>query len=129
MCDIEIVSALGGPLEHLAHKSFVLRMYPLDYEFEGRFSPRLVFKNPERFLRPEDFPSGHKPAEAARVTQALGFRQIPPAPAEFLRQRFVFGDIHARARETCEYSVFKEGHADASYPPHPSSRVQDPILV
>ena len=45
-----------------------------DYEFYGRFRCRVVFKNPERFLRPEDFPCGHDPAETAGVTQALGFR-------------------------------------------------------
>src|SRR6516164_4680852 len=128
MFEIKIVFLLGCALDYLPDKIFVVRVYPLDYEFYRRFGPGLVCKNSERFLRPEDFPSGHNPAETAGVTQALGFRQIPPAPPKFLRQRFLLGNIHARAGETCEYSVFKDGHTDAAYPPHPSLRVHDAIL-
>jgi hypothetical protein len=126
--DIEIASVLGCAIDHLAHKSLIFRMYPLQYEFYRRLRSRVVFKNPQRFLGPENFPCRHDPAETAGVTQALGFCQIFPAPPEFLHQRFLFGDIYARAGETCEYSVFKEGHADPSYPSHSSLRVQDPIL-
>src|SRR6476660_8827218 len=101
-------------------------MDPLYYELSGRAGGRVVSKNPERFLRPEDFAAGNNPAEAAGVTQALGFREIPPAPLEFLRQRFLVGDIYARAGETCQYSVVKDGCADAAYPPHSAFRVYDP---
>src|SRR5215475_654216 len=125
---IEIASVLGCPIDHLPHKGFVVRMYPLEYEFYRWLRPRLVFENPEGFFRPEDLPGGYNPAEAARVTQALSFRQIPPGPSEFLRQRFLFGNVYARAGETCEDSVLEHGHADASYPSHPSLRVQDPIF-
>src|SRR5512133_370414 len=100
MFDIEIISGLRCPLDHLAHKGFVLRMYPLDDEFYARLRPRLVFKNSERFLGPENFPARDDPAETARLTQALGFGQMRLAPLQFLTQSFFFGDIHDRAGET-----------------------------
>src|SRR5512145_1509662 len=103
-------------------------MYPLEYELYGRLRSSAVLKNPEGFLRPEDIPTRHNPTETASATQALGFRQIPLAPPEFLRQCFLFGDINARAGETCDHSVFKDGRADTTYPPYPALRVYDPIF-
>src|SRR4030095_9692510 len=103
-------------------------MCPLQYKFYRRFGRRLVVKNPVRLLRPEDFPCGDNPAETTGVAQALSFRQISLAPLKFPREVFLFGDIHARAGETCEHSVFKDGRADTTYPPHPALRVYDPIF-
>src|SRR5215475_3274196 len=111
MVDIEIFSLSGCAIDHLPDKSFVIRMYPLDYEFYGRLRSRVVFKNSQRFLGPENFSCRHDPAETAGVTQALGFRQVSFTFGEIAIEKAVL-ERHGRLRrqyvQDCQPSGCKD---------------------
>ena len=56
--------------------SKVVGVNALQHPFDRRLDTRVVFENPKGFVRPVKFARGGRPAETARVTQALGFGEI-----------------------------------------------------
>src|SRR5258708_7884575 len=73
---LEILSILRRALDGLLHEGRVLRMDTLQDALHGRFRGSVVLEDPEGLLRPDDLASGNLPAEAARTTQLLRFRQV-----------------------------------------------------
>jgi hypothetical protein len=73
--DIPIAAVAGCALDEPLHAFAVFRMRSLNDGFDGGCSRPIQLENPERFVRPDET-AGGAPAEAAGVTEPLGFRQI-----------------------------------------------------
>src|SRR5260221_582429 len=85
--------------------------------FHSGFGGLVVSIDSKGFFRPEHLAAGKSAAEAARVTEFLRFRQVRFAPAKFLGQEFVLGNVYGAANVLFQALVFDNRSTDAANVP------------
>src|SRR5262249_35110675 len=76
MIKIQVGPFTGSALEHLAYDRQVFRMDACEQAIQRGLRLAVVSHNAKRFLGPDEFARGDIPAETARPTHALRFREI-----------------------------------------------------
>ena len=85
---IKIGSGAGCGIDCPLHRSPIVRMRPLENDFQGWFCRWVTSEDSERFVGPEDLPGGDIPSKAPGTAQSLRFSQI-----HFAMQQCVFNPL------------------------------------
>jgi hypothetical protein len=94
---VEIHFSARCLVKNPTHHRDVVGVNALQRPFDRRLDARVVFENPKGFVRPVDFAGGGRPAETARVTQALGFGEIGLTAAQPVFGLLAFIDVNRQA--------------------------------
>src|ERR1700678_3171828 len=111
---LEVGPGFGRALNDFLLRRTVLGMYALYHQIQSRLLGAIVLEDTVGFVGPENLPIGNLPAEAARLAQPLRLRQVHFAPAELLRQQFVFGNVNGATHVALELLVSKRGSTNAA---------------
>ena len=122
MLEIQVRSTARRAINHLFHETTVLRMDSFQHPIQVGLHRPVVSKDAISFLRPDDFPRGHVPAETAGATQLLGLGQIGLASLQVLlrsfalnRNRRQMGDLsNDSLMLRCRTAWFAREHSEAS---------------
>ena len=76
MLEIECFLVRCGAVDRLLHQGKVVRVHAIEHHFDRDARRWLVSEDAESLFRPEDFPAGHVPAEAAGVAEPLRLGEI-----------------------------------------------------
>src|SRR6202162_5058149 len=117
MLKIKTVAAKRCLIDLLLHPFAVLPVDLREDNSHRRFRPWITLEDSEGLVGPKDLPARNAPAETARVTEPLSFRQVRFAPAEFLGQKLVFRYVYGAANVFFQALVFDNGSTDAANVP------------
>ena len=102
MLEIQVRSTARCAINHLFHETTIFRMNSFQQAIQVGLHRPVVSKDAISFLRPDDFPRGHVPAETAGATQLLRLGQIGLASPQLLLRSFALDTLRYGIGDRCE---------------------------
>src|ERR1700686_3102190 len=124
---LEVCRPPRGTIDDLLKVGPVLRMDALHHRIYCWLNRAVVLENAIGFVCPDNLACVRFPAEAARVTEPLGFGQVRFAPAELLGQEFVFRNVYGRANDSFPRPGLDNRNTNATYVPNFAAGAHNPL--